>query len=154
MKIGILGFGSMGKTHLYSVRNIPFFFSGEHNFEVAYVCTSKIETAKAASEQYNIPFYTDNENDVIYNNQIDIIDICTPNIYHYETAKKQFLQVSIFIVKSHLQLHMSKQRSLQSWQNKRALYAELFLITVFFPLFLKQNLLLMRESLAGCFHLV
>lgn len=88
MKIGILGFGSMGKTHLYSVRNVPFFFSGEHNFEVTYVCTSKIETARASSEQYGIPNYTDNENDVIYNDEIDVVDICTPNIYHYETAKK------------------------------------------------------------------
>ncbi len=91
MKIGILGFGSMGKTHLYSVRNIPFFFSGKHNFEVACVCTSRIETAKAASEQYGIPNYTDNENDVIYNDEIDVVDICTPNIYHYETAKKAIL---------------------------------------------------------------
>lgn len=91
MKIGILGFGSMGKTHLYSVRNIPFFFSGEHNFEVTHVCTSRIETAKAASEQYGIPNYTDNENDVIYNDEIDVADICTPNIYHYETAKKAIL---------------------------------------------------------------
>lgn len=91
MKIGILGFGSMGKTHLYSVRNIPFFFSGKHNFEVTYVCTSKIQTAKFASEQYGIPNYTDNENDVIYNDEIDVVDICTPNIYHYETAKKAIL---------------------------------------------------------------
>lgn len=91
MKIGILGFGSMGKTHLYSVRNIPFFFSGKHDYEVTYVCTSKEETAKAASEQYGIPNYTDNENDVIYNDEIDVVDICTPNIYHYETAKKAIL---------------------------------------------------------------
>ena len=91
MRIGLLGFGSMGKTHLYSVRNIPFFFSGEHNFEVACVCTSKIQTAKFASEKYGIPNYTDNENDVIYNDEIDVVDICTPNIYHYETAKKAIL---------------------------------------------------------------
>ena len=91
MKIGILGFGSMGKAHLYSVRNIPFFFSGKHDYEVAYVCTSKEETAKAASEQYGIPNYTDNENDVIYSGEIDVVDICTPNIYHYETAKKAIL---------------------------------------------------------------
>jgi predicted dehydrogenase len=58
MKIGILGFGSMGKTHLYAVRNIPFFFSGEHNYEATYVCTSKIETAKA--EDLFFDFYHEN----------------------------------------------------------------------------------------------
>ncbi len=91
MKIGILGFGSMGKTHLYSIRNIPFFFSGNYDVSVLGVCTSRIETAKEASAKYDIPFYTDNEDDIIYNDEIDTIDISTPNIYHYETAKKAIL---------------------------------------------------------------
>lgn len=91
MKIGILGFGSMGKTHLYAIRNIPFFFSGKYDATVLGVCTSHIETARMASERYNIPLYTDNENDLIYNDEIDVIDISTPNIYHYETAKKAIM---------------------------------------------------------------
>lgn len=91
MKIGILGFGSMGKTHLYAIRNIPFFFKGEYNLEVYGVCTSHIETAKEAGAHYGIPLYTTNEDDLIYNKEIDIIDISTPNIYHYETAKKAIL---------------------------------------------------------------
>lgn len=91
MKIGILGFGSMGKTHLYAIRNIPFFFKGEYNLEVYGVCTSHIETAKEAGAHYGIPLYTTNEDDLIYNKEIDVIDISTPNIYHYETAKKAIM---------------------------------------------------------------
>ena len=91
MKIGILGFGSMGKTHLYSINNIPFFFSTKIECEVVAVCTKNIENAKKAAEQFGIPFFTNNEDDIIYNDEIDIVDICTPNIYHYETAKKAIL---------------------------------------------------------------
>lgn len=41
-----------------------------------------------AARQFGIPSYTDQEDDIIGNDEIDIIDICTPNIYHYETLKK------------------------------------------------------------------
>ena len=40
---------------------------------------------------YGIESYTDNEDDVIFDSEIDAIDICTPNIYHYETAKKAIM---------------------------------------------------------------
>ena len=91
MKIGLLGFGSMGKTHAYCVQNLPYFFGGCHDATIVGVCTRNIENARIACEKYSLGFYTDNEDDIIYNSEIDAIDICTPNIYHFETAKKAIL---------------------------------------------------------------
>lgn len=91
MRIGIIGFGSMGKTHLYSVKNIPFFFDTDIKPQVVSVCNRNVEKARQACQRYDIPHYTDNEDDIIYNDQIDIVDICTPNICHFETAKKAIL---------------------------------------------------------------
>ena len=91
MKIGLLGFGSMGKTHAYCVENLKYFFSDSLDAKIEAVCTKNIENARAASLRYGIPEYTSNEDDVIYNPKIDAIDISTPNIYHYETAKKAIL---------------------------------------------------------------
>lgn len=98
MKIGLLGFGSMGKTHTYSVENLKFFYDfnelkriGADNIKIAAVCTRTLESAKRASEQYGIDSYTTNEDDIIYSDEIDAIDVCTPNIYHYETVKKAIL---------------------------------------------------------------
>lgn len=90
MKIGLLGFGSMGKTHTYCIKNLPFFFDGDCRTEITAVCTRNIENAKNAAKKYAIPYFTDNEDDVIYGN-CDVVDICTPNIYHYESAKKAIL---------------------------------------------------------------
>ena len=88
-KIGLLGFGSMGKTHLFSATSLPFYYSG-CGFEGKYVsvCTSCIESAEKAKEQFGFLNATDNEDDIINDPDIDIIDICTPNIYHFESAKK------------------------------------------------------------------
>lgn len=89
MKIGLIGFGSMGKTHSWCVNNLKYFYKDlPFTAEYGAVCTSKEETAKKAAEFLGIEKYTVNEDDIINDPSIDIIDICTPNIYHYQTLKK------------------------------------------------------------------
>ena len=89
LRIGLLGFGAMGKTHLYAVRNLPFFY-GDLSFdaEVVGVCTTSMEKSNRVSAQYHIPFATDDPNALIEREDIDVIDICTPNIFHFDALKK------------------------------------------------------------------
>lgn len=98
MRIGLLGFGSMGKTHAYCVQNLKFFYDpaflekiGADNVKIACVCTRNLENAKAYAKVYGFESYTNNEDDIINDPSIDAIDVCTPNIYHYETVKKAIL---------------------------------------------------------------
>ena len=91
-KIGLLGFGSMGKTHLFSASAIPFYYSGcGFCGKYSAVCTSNALSAKKAADEYNIPLATSNEDDIINLPDIDIIDICTPNIYHFDSAQKAII---------------------------------------------------------------
>lgn len=88
MKIGLIGFGSMGKTHAYAVENMKYFYKPlGFSAEIAGICTSHRETAEEAAQTYKLGRVYD-EDELISSSEIDIIDICTPNIYHYETAKK------------------------------------------------------------------
>ena len=88
MNIGLLGFGSMGKTHLYAVRNLPLFY-GELPFDakILGVCTTTVEKSNRIAEDYDIPFATNDPNELILHPEIDIIDICTPNICHFDALK-------------------------------------------------------------------
>jgi len=89
MKIGLLGFGAMGKTHSYAIHNMPFYYKSlPYTAEIAGVCTGHIETAEAAARDFGFGRAVTNEDDLIYDPTIDVIDICTPNIYHYSTLKK------------------------------------------------------------------
>ena len=89
IRVGLLGFGSMGKAHSYSINNLPFYFEDlPFSAKVVGVCTTTLEKAKRVSEEYGIDFATDNEDDLIFSPEIDVIDICTPNCFHYETLKK------------------------------------------------------------------
>ena len=92
LRIGLLGFGAMGRTHTWAVQNIPFFY-GNTDFEATTVglCTTSLQKASPLAREFGIPFATDCEDELINDPEIDIIDICTPNVFHYQTLKKAIL---------------------------------------------------------------
>ena len=94
LRVGLVGFGFMGKTHLWSVRNLPFFYRTETlNFEaeVASICASTPERAKDAAAQFGIPRFASSAYELIDDPTIDVIDICTPNPLHFDVAKAAVL---------------------------------------------------------------
>lgn len=108
-RIGILGYGAMGRTHSYSVLSVPYHYLGcPFSAEYVSVCTTHIESARTAADQFNISKYTTDENDIIYDPDIDIIDICTPNIYHFESAKKAILSGKHVICEKPLAINASQ----------------------------------------------
>lgn len=89
INIGLIGFGSMGKTHSFALQNMRYFYKPlPFEANIAGVCTSHSETARAAAQFIGCGFSTADEDELIANPDIDVIDICTPNIYHYRTLKK------------------------------------------------------------------
>ncbi len=88
LNIGLLGFGFMGKTHLWTVKNLPFFYDLPFTAEVTAVCASGKDPKKSETiaKTYGIPRAAD-EAAILSDPTIDIIDICTPNPHHFETAK-------------------------------------------------------------------
>ncbi len=89
MTIGLVGFGFMGKTHAYTLHNLHYFYKDlPFEAKIKTVCTAHIETARAAAEQYGFARYTDNVDELLNDAEIDIIDICTPNVAHFEVLKK------------------------------------------------------------------
>ena len=125
MKIGILGFGSMGKTHAYCIKNLPFFFGSSLDVQVLGVCTRNLANAENAAKAYDLGFYTDNEDDIIYNSEIDAVDICTPNIYHYETAKKAILAGKHVYCEKPLAVNYAQARELSDLARERGVKCQM-----------------------------
>ncbi|MGM9682738.1 MAG: Gfo/Idh/MocA family protein [Eubacteriales bacterium] len=89
INIGILGFGSMGKVHAFCIENMRYFYSPlGFEAEVAGICTAHPQKTESICAEYGFPVSAVCEDDLINDPDIDVIDICTPNIYHYETIKK------------------------------------------------------------------
>ena len=86
--IGIIGFGNMGMAHAYSIKNLKFFAS-ELPFEpvIIGVCTRSLEKSRAICERFGFDCAYATEEEMINDERIDVIDICTPNHMHLNTIK-------------------------------------------------------------------
>jgi len=81
--IGMLGFGFIGKVHTYGYKNIPLYYDPPPvATRLVGVATSRPETAQKAAKQGGFEFGTDDWRQLIERDDIDIVNICTPNNLH------------------------------------------------------------------------
>lgn len=88
IRIGLVGAGWMGKAHTNAFLNALMLFgpqAGKPVFEV--VADVNIEAAKTACEKLGFARWVNNWQEVVTDPNVDVIDIATPNAFHYEVAK-------------------------------------------------------------------
>ena len=87
LRIGLIGGGFMGRTHTNGYKRVGDFFP-----ELTYkpvlkaVCTRSADKVKAFAEQWGYESFETDWRAVIARDDIDAIDICTPNDTHAEIA--------------------------------------------------------------------
>jgi predicted dehydrogenase len=87
LRIGLIGTGFMGRTHSNGYNRVPNFFP-----ELAYqpvlkaVCSRNLDNVKAFAEQWGYESVETDWKALIARNDIDAVDICTPNDTHAEIA--------------------------------------------------------------------
>lgn len=88
LRIGMLGYGSMGHTHHYAIDAMRHFYPDlPYRAEIVRLC-ARSESTLDAARAAGIPEVTTREDDILTAPDIDIVDICTPNVYHAETARR------------------------------------------------------------------
>jgi len=88
VRIGLVGAGWMGKAHTNSFANALMLFGPEFGkpvFEV--VADVNVEAAKLACEKFGFSRWAESWQEVVTDPQVDVVDIATPNAFHYEVAK-------------------------------------------------------------------
>ena len=78
LKIGVLGAGHLGKIHLKCIKQID-------KYELVGFFDPAAETAKQVEREMNLRCF-DSIDDLI--DQVDVVDIVTPTIRHFECASK------------------------------------------------------------------
>jgi predicted dehydrogenase len=84
-RVGIIGFGFIGKVHAYGYRNLSLFYDPVPcETQITHICTSRKETAEKGRAQAGAQVATTDFREITENPDIDIVHICTPNILHKE----------------------------------------------------------------------
>lgn len=86
LRVGMIGYRFMGKSHSNGWRQAPRFFPLEADLEMHTICGRNPEGVEAAARDLGWKNASTNWKEVIENPEIDIIDINTPNDSHAEIA--------------------------------------------------------------------
>ncbi len=84
-RVGILGYGFIGKVHAYGYRTLPFYYDPlPLATRITHVVTSQADTAERARQVLEADAGGTDFRAVTENPDIDIVHICTPNHLHKE----------------------------------------------------------------------
>ena len=87
LRIALIGTGFMGRTHSNGYNRVRNFFPElEYEAVLKIVCSRNEASVKAFAEQWGYESYETDWRKVITRDDIDAVDICTPNDSHAEIA--------------------------------------------------------------------
>ena len=86
INIGLIGYGFMGRTHSNAYRQAPQFFDCDVKPVLKACCARNEENIKAFAENWGYESYETDWKKLIARDDIDAVDICTPNNLHKEIA--------------------------------------------------------------------
>lgn len=78
LKLGVIGAGN-----IFRYVHAPA-WKDNKDVEIVAVCDIDREKAEAVAKEYNIPHVYTDYKDVLAHEEINIVDICTPNLFHSE----------------------------------------------------------------------
>jgi predicted dehydrogenase len=86
LRIGVIGYGFMGRTHSNALSQVSHFFDLEYEPVRKAICGRDEEKVKAFAEKWGYESYETDWKKLVAREDIDAIDICTPNNSHAEIA--------------------------------------------------------------------
>src|SRR5271165_4642481 len=86
LNIGLVGAGFMGRTHSNAFSKVNQFFDLEHQPVLKAVCARNAAGAKAFAANWGFEAFETDWRDLVKRDDIDLIDIASPNDTHEEIA--------------------------------------------------------------------
>ena len=87
IKIGMIGYGFMGRAHSNAYKRVPNFFPElQYKPVLQAACARSEDTIKSFAEQWGYASIETDWRKLLERNDIDAVDICVPNNLHKEIA--------------------------------------------------------------------
>ncbi|MCY4327313.1 MAG: Gfo/Idh/MocA family oxidoreductase [Rhodobacteraceae bacterium] len=86
LRIGMVGYGFMGRTHSNAFMQASRFFDLGYKPELSIVCARNQERAQAFADQWGYGGVETDWQKLVARNDIDLIDIAAPNDMHHDIA--------------------------------------------------------------------
>ena len=114
IKVGVIGMGFIGPAHIEALRRLG-------SVDVAALAECSDEVARAKAESLGIEEYYGDYKQIIKDDDIGCIHICSPNYLHYEMAKAVLEAGKHVICEKPLAISVAEAQELVELADKKGL---------------------------------
>lgn len=86
INVGVLGYGFMGRAHSNAYRQVSEFFDLQHRPVLKACCARNEDKVKQFAQNWGYESYETDWRSMVQREDIDLIDICTPNNTHCDVV--------------------------------------------------------------------
>ncbi len=86
LRVGLIGYGFMGRTHSNAYSQVNHFFDVPYQPQLKVICGLEKNVAEAFAQRWGYESVETDWHRVIERDDIDLVDICVPNNVHAEIA--------------------------------------------------------------------
>ena len=144
LKVGIIGTGFIGPIHIEAINRT---FMGD----VVAIAGRNTETARRKAEQYNVTKYYGDYKDLLKDNEIDVVHICTPNNLHYMMAKEALLAGKHVVCEKPLTINRSEAEELLEIAEKKSLVNAVNFNVRYYPLVRQARVMVEKGDIGNIY---
>ena len=86
LRVGLIGYGFMGRTHSNAYRAVNRFFDVPCQIDLRVICGLEEQAARAFAVKWGYRSHKTDWRKVVEDKDVDLVDICVPNNVHAEIA--------------------------------------------------------------------
>lgn len=151
-RMGLIGYGGIGRVHAAAYRAISFHYGlPADSIEIAGVATRRHETAARAATEIGCDFFSDDYRELLSRDDIDAVDICTPNNSHHEIALAAAAAGKHIYCEKPLAMNVLEAASMAQAVNAAGLKAQVTFNFRFFPAVMRARQLIDEGFLGRIF---
>lgn len=136
-QVAVVGLGFIGPAHIEALRRLP-------DVEVVGIADFSAEIAQARAKSLGIPKAYDSFDDLLKDDSIECVHICTPNFLHYEQSKKALLAGKNVVCEKPLATNTEEAEELVELADKLGLVNAVHFNLRYYPLI--RQMKTMREK--------
>jgi predicted dehydrogenase len=144
IKIGIIGAGFIGPVHVESIRRLGF-------VDVIGVSTVSKEETKKAQEMLTIQKGYDDYHDLIADNEVEVVQIATPNYTHFPQIKAALEAGKHVICDKPLTMNAKESKILVDLAKKKGVVNAVTFNHRFYPMVQQMKAMCKKDSFGSMF---
>lgn len=146
--IGLIGFGHIGKIHTIAYRSIPLCFdASEVKPRLRVLLRHRLETVEDAQATAAFEVVT-SDPDEFFGEDLDVVDICTPNFLHREQARQALESGAAVYCEKPLSDSLEGARAMAALAESRDALTHVAFVLRYLPA-VRQMKMLVEEDVIG-----